>query len=152
MRACIQVVSFRDHKSLFWLGTTCRLACAITSVHANLCLVPGLRNGTQRYWQHIGWLLYHACYKLHRKALTAYGPSMMSCSKLASPCLLQLTPKVYSKLSKPRMMVWGIKARWIQACVVSNKRSGVQTGCMLGLTWIITQLSVLFQGIGLFTS
>ena len=31
-------------------------------------------------------------------------------------------------------MVWGIKARWIQACVISNKRSGVQTGYMLELT------------------
>jgi len=87
--------------------------------------------------------------KVHRQALTAYGPSTMSCSRLASPSLLHLTPEVYSKISKVRMMVWGMKARWIQACAVSNKRSGVQTGCMLGLTWTIIQLSVLFQGVGL---
>ena len=32
--------------------------------------------------------------------------------------------KMYSKLSKARMKVWGRKARSIKSCVVNNKRSG----------------------------
>ena len=28
------------------------------------------------------------------------------------------------------MKVWGIKARWIKACIVSNKRFGLRTTCM----------------------
>ena len=46
-----------------------------------------------------------------------------------------LTQNMYSKLSKARMKVWGIKARWIKACVVSNKRSEVQTAYMWLHAW-----------------
>ena len=37
----------------------------------------------------------------------------------------QLTWKIYSKLSKARMKVWAIKARWIKTCLVSDKRYGI---------------------------
>ena len=43
--------------------------------------------------------------------------------------------KIYSKLSKARMKVWAIKARWNKTCLVSNKRYGIT----------ITELAVLFH-------
>ena len=71
--------------------------------------------------------------------------------------LTAYTKDVFSKLSKARMKVWGIKARyvrWINVYAVSNKRSGVQTTCMCLHAWIYlnnygTQLSVVFQGCGI---
>ena len=33
------------------------------------------------------------------------------------------------------MKVWGIKARLIKACIISNKRSGLQTICMWLHAW-----------------
>ena len=49
----------------------------------------------------------------------------------------QLTWKIYSKLLKARMWrsAWAIKARWIEACLVSSKRYGIT----------ITKLLVLFH-------
>ena len=97
---CMRIGSLvqRPQITAFWLRT--RLACSNMNIYviwvASLCLVPGLRTSC---WQHIGKMLLttrlnimHAI-KLHRQALTAYRPSMMS-SFQTSLCLTGYTKNV----------------------------------------------------------
>ena len=39
-----------------------------------------------------------------------------------SPCLDSLQDKIYCKLSKARMKIWAIKARWIKACMCCKQQ------------------------------
>ena len=121
MCACAHVVLFWPQTTAFGPGT--RLAHVSTSS-------PGgwPECDTQRYWQYIGKTLL----------------TIISCTVWFS-----FTIKLHVQLVSTLAWLVHMQARWIKACILSNKKYEVQTTCMwfhawsyLGKCWTVSTVQV----------